>query len=233
MCLVSDGHGDKRCYKSDLGAWLAIEVARWALNDFVAHTQLPDNCQQQEIEARMKQLFSAIVVEWQRGIAYDLGIEAAELTREQLHVYGCTLMGYLQTNNYWFAFQIGDGKLLVRQSVCRKTEKVGEPLWSQPVPWDDECISNITTSMCSSHTVERFRYHFSQGDKPSAVFAGSDGLDDTFGDGAGLERFYSHVLDSIVTDGLKTVVRQMPRVLKHYSEVGSHDDMSVAMVLNL
>lgn len=243
MAVVSDGHGS--CPKSDLGAWLACEVALCCLRSFVHHT--PHALAPEEQESRLRQLFASIVVEWQRGIAYDLNLPTAEVTSEQLHDYGCTLIGYLQTPEYWLGFQIGDGKLLVRRSSTDKQAAVqGDSLasdkgdvhspsviWQQPVPWDDECISNVTTSLCSSHTVDRFRYHYSTEASPLAIFLGSDGLDDTFGDGEGLERFYDHVIDSIITDGLTTVGRQMPRVLRHYSEVGSHDDMSVAMILNI
>lgn len=220
MAVVSDGHGS--CPKSDLGAWLACEVAVCCMRSFARHT--PHALAPEEQESHLRQLFASIVVEWQRGIAYDLGLTTAEVTPEQLHDYGCTLIGYLQTPEYWLGFQIGDGKLLGRHSSAD---------WQQPVPWDDECISNVTTSMCSSHTVDRFRYHYSTEAAPLAIFLGSDGLDDTFGDGEGLERFYDHVLDSVITDGLTAVSRQMPRVLRHYSEVGSHDDMTVAMILNI
>lgn len=249
MAVVSDGHGS--CPKSDLGAWLACEVAICCLQSFVRHT--PPALTPEEQESRLRQLFASIVVEWQRGIAYDLNLPTAEVTSEQLHDYGCTLIGYLQTPEYWLGFQIGDGKLMVRLAAnqvqnpaanqiqnlaandARNLAATRTPvsLWQQPVPWDDECISNVTTSLCSSHTVDRFRYHYSTEASPLAIFLGSDGLDDTFGDGEGLERFYDHVIDSVITDGLTAVSRQMPRVLRHYSEVGSHDDMSVAMVLNI
>lgn len=229
IALVSDGHGSQKCYKSDIGSWLAVEVARWCLNDFHAKMTANDSCRlekmgNEERETAIRQLFASIVVEWQRGIAWDLGIDAKLLTSEQMEVYGCTLMGYLQTASYYLAFQIGDGKLLVRDAL--------DEGWSQPVPWDDDCFCHVTTSMCSSKTVSRFRYFFGDGNRPSAVCLGSDGIDDTFGDGAGLERFYNHVLDSVITDGVKTVVRQLPRVLKHYSEVGSHDDMSISVIIN-
>lgn len=243
MAVVSDGHGS--CPKSDLGAWLACEVALCCMRSFARHT--PHAFALEEQESHLRQLFASIVVEWQRGIAYDLNLPTSEVTSEQLHDYGCTLIGYLQTPEYWLGFQIGDGKLLVRCSSVGKHATAKEDnlatgeeeshthnsFWQQPVPWDDDCISNVTTSMCSSHTVNRFRYHYSTEAPPLAVFLGSDGLDDTFGDGEGLERFYDHVIDSVITDGLTTVSRQMPRVLRHYSEVGSHDDMSVAMILNI
>lgn len=224
IALVSDGHGDKRCYRSEIGSWLATEVAESCLKVFAQNHQFANS--DSKLEESMQKLFSSIVEQWKKGIAYDLNLPVDQLTREHLRIYGCTLMGYLQTSSYAFGFQIGDGKLLARDNNNRLFS------WSQPVPWDDNCIANVTTSLCSENAEALFRYHFFEGKRPFVIFLGSDGIDDTFGDGSGLERFYNHVLDSIIRDGLNTVERQMPQVLKHYSEVGSHDDMSVACVIN-
>lgn len=225
IALVSDGHGDKRCYRSDVGSWLATEVAQIYL---LAFAQNFDSQTDEEKRGEcLRQLFSSIVEGWKRGVAYDLNIPVDMLTHDHLLIYGCTLIGYLQTPKYALGFQIGDGKLLVRG------HEDGEFSWRQPVPWDDDCFANVTTSLCSDRAAERFRYHYFENEMPSFVFLGSDGIDDTFGDGEGLERFYMHVIDSIITDGIKTVERQMPQVLNHYSEVGSHDDMSVACVVNV
>ena len=88
-------------------------------------------------------------------------------------IYGCTLMCYVQTSTYWFAFQIGDGK-------CFAFTEDGK--WLEPIPWDEQCFLNKTTSMCDSRAIDEFRYCY-QGDGvyPMAIFLGSDGIDDSFG----------------------------------------------------
>ena len=83
---------------------------------------------QTPIDKAFRQLFSSIIYQWNNRIA----IHAAHTPLsewEQEHVpqkyldelnssetfeklYGCTLMVYVQTPDYWFAFHLGDGKCI-------------------------------------------------------------------------------------------------------------------------
>lgn len=56
-------------------------------------------------------------------------------------IYGCTLMAYVRTNKYWFAFHLGDGKMISFDE---------EAQWKEPVLWDDRCFLNKTTSICDA-----------------------------------------------------------------------------------
>ena len=139
--------------------------------------------------------------------------------------YGCTLMAYVQTPNYWFAFQIGDGKL-VRMNI------INELLYcDQPVPWDNKCFLNKTTSICDSNALEEFRYCY-QGDGifPTAMFLGSDGMDDSYGDGEQLYNFYANLFKQIAKSGKQEAYNVLKRSLPKISKIASKDDMSVACV---
>ena len=139
--------------------------------------------------------------------------------------YGCTLMAYVQTPNYWFAFQIGDGKL-VRMNI------INELLYcDQPVPWDNKCFLNKTTSICDSNALEEFRYCY-QGDGifPTAMFLGSDGMDDSYGDGERLYVFYANLFKQIAKSGKQEAYNVLKRSLPKISKIASKDDMSVACV---
>lgn len=74
----------------------------------------------------LRQLGNSIIAKWREKIeahAKENPISAEEMSMvpEEYHrdltdknrlakVYGCTLIGYVQTPSYWFGFQIGDGK---------------------------------------------------------------------------------------------------------------------------
>ena len=139
--------------------------------------------------------------------------------------YGCTLMAYVQTKDFWFAFHIGDGKFVAFD------ESDGKLSCSQPIPWDERCFLNKTTSLCDSNAIDRFRYCY-QGDGhfPLAVFLGSDGLDDSYGDGKYLYSFYIEIFKLLMRKGeiktLKTLMHDLPVI----SKMGSKDDMSVASI---
>lgn len=139
--------------------------------------------------------------------------------------YGCTLMAYVQTPTYWFAFHIGDGKL-VRMSIVNEVLHC-----DQPVPWDSRCFLNKTTSICDTDALEEFRYCYQgNGNFPTAMFLGSDGLDDSYGDGEQLYNFYANVFKQIVKSGKEEACNVLGRTLPKISKIASKDDMSVACV---
>ena len=191
-------------------------------------------------------LFSSIISQWNDAIAKDAkerNLDEWELEHvEQKYkdeflakretedatfekTYGCTLMAYVQTPWYWFAFHLGDGKC-----VFMRIED-GKLVCEQPIPWDDRCFLNKTTSLCDSQVLEEFRYCY-QGDAdfPLAVFLGSDGLDDSYGDGDNLHNFYIEVFKMIIKKGKDATLKELQKSLPLISKVGSKDDMSVAAV---
>ena len=83
---------------------------------------------QTRIDVAFRQLFSSIIYQWNQKIA-EHAANTAISEWEQQHVpqkyldelhtsetfeklYGCTLMVYVQTPEYWFAFHLGDGKCI-------------------------------------------------------------------------------------------------------------------------
>lgn len=137
--------------------------------------------------------------------------------------YGCTLIAYVQTPDYWFAFHIGDGK-------CICFDVVDEQLKiTQPIPWDEKCFLNKTTSICDSHALSEFRYCYrGDGHFPEAMFVGSDGIDDSYGDN--IDDFYIQLF-MMLSDKDKAQ-RELDKSLPIISQHGSQDDMSVASVYN-
>jgi hypothetical protein len=66
-----------------------------------------------------------------------------------------------------------------------------------------------------------------------AVFLGSDGIDDSFGEIENLVNFYSQVIEMLVNDGREETVKSIEKELPQLSAIGSKDDMSVAFIYNL
>ena len=63
-----------------------------------------------------------------------------------------------------------------------------------------------------------------------AVFLGSDGLDDSFGDGEVLNNFYIQLYKQIIKSGNETANNVLKKSLPEISARGSKDDMSVACI---
>lgn len=141
--------------------------------------------------------------------------------------YGCTLMAYVQTPTYWFAFHLGDGKCVLMRLENQKL------VCEQPIPWDEKCFLNKTTSLCDSNALEEFRYCYQgNGEFPQAVFLGSDGVDDSYGDGENLNDFYIRLFKLIIRKGEQAAAKELRKSLPLISKIGSKDDMSVACVYN-
>lgn len=193
-------------------------------------------------------LFSSIISQWNDAIA--LHARNHDVTEEEMkHVnqkyideftlkqndpeatfektYGCTIMAYVQTPNYWFAFQLGDGKFVAMNKINE------EIVFTQPIPWDEKCFLNKTTSICDAYALEEFRYCYQgDGNFPLAVFLGSDGMDDSYGDGENLYNFYANLYKQIAKSGYDVVQKLLKSWLPEISKIGSKDDISVACIYN-
>ena len=181
-------------------------------------------------------LFTSIYEDWLSRIASDK--EQNPFTEDELKLlngnriekaYGSTLMAYVQTPNYWFAFHIGDGRLIGLNNNYQ---------WAELVPWDCNCFLNSTTSLCNSNPVPKFRYAFdATGHFPIAVFCCSDGVEDSYGDYTidpeRLHTFYSGLLNSFFSQGFDSTKKKIDDFLPKLSEKGSKDDMSLAGIIDL
>lgn len=255
IAVVCDGHGGERYFRSDIGSKYAAEVTLELITVFINNidddlfvnkpytamgpsTSIVDAEHFSDVDKAFRRLFSSIIYKWNERI--ESHAKSNDLTEwEKEHVpakyldefvaadsyekyYGCTLMAYVQTPNYWFAFHIGDGK-------CISFQK--DPIWMEPIPWDDKCFLNKTTSLCDSSALEEFRYCYQgNGDFPIAIFLGSDGIDDSFGEDENLVNFYIQILKMLVNDGEEATIHSIETELPQLSAIGSKDDMSIATV---
>ena len=263
VAIVCDGHGGERYFRSDIGAKFAAEASLDAVKYFVenvgssffekkAYTAKgPAYARSEEektsvIDDAFQRLFASIIYKWNTKIDEHarsvplteweianvpqkyLDEFASNLSDENKSVekqYGCTLMVYVQTKDYWFAFHLGDGKCISFQQ---------SPVWDEPIPWDDRCFLNKTTSLCDTSAIDEFRYCY-QGDGhfPIAIILGSDGLDDSMGETSNLANFYIQILKMLAKDGIHATEESLKDTLPKLSKIGSKDDMSVACVFNL
>lgn len=206
------------------------------------------NREAEYIHDALLRLFSSIIYQWNIRIAEHA--EKTQLTeweianvpqkyqdefnanREDLagaleKFYGCTFMAYVQTKTYWLAFHLGDGKCVMFDINEER------PRFSQPIPWDEKCFLNKTTSICDSNPLSEIRYCYcGDGTFPEAMFLGSDGIDDSFGDGERLYDFYIQIYQTLASKGIKRTKLELKESLPIISQRGSKDDMSVACVYN-
>lgn len=183
-----------------------------------------------EQQVIVKELLSQIYNEWKKRIEQDakrnsfnskerkilkgLGIEKA---------YGCTLLAFLQTKDYWLSFHIGDGSI----TTCDHSLT-----WNNPVPDDCACFLNYTTSLCDKNPLIEFRYAFNGiNETPLAIMLCSDGLDGSLRTNDNLQDFYEQII-GLCLDGDDVEV-ELDNYLPSLSESGNKDDISIAGIISL
>ena len=165
IIAVADGHGSDNYIRTDRGSKFAVSAALTAIKAFVQEARenhlpaIPDS------EAELIQVSKNILARWYTQVENDVACEpfqSEELAKVSekykqryasgqynAKAYGTTLIAVCMTNEGWFGIHIGDGKcveLLENGTLC------------EPIPWDEACEQNITTSICDSDAIEEFRY---------------------------------------------------------------------------
>ena len=243
IAIVSDGHGGANHSRSDIGSQMALRAARYVIDNNPL-TSWGD-------PYIRPALFDEIVRSWRDLVTEHYNMIRAldeidntplfedvtlENSQEINILYGCTLMVACVHPNGWFAFQIGDGKCVTINRISRdETEGNNSTLpyttlTSEPIPADDRCFLNMTTSLCDPDAATEFR--FCSGDKvstPVAIFLGSDGIDNSWGSKELLHDFYLEIFKHC--SSRETILQELREVLPKLSEKGSHDDMSIAALV--
>lgn len=238
VAVISDGHGDKNCFRSAKGANIACLSAIEKTKEIFESFDEVNFEFQNSPKRVITELEKSIIYLWNQKVQEDLldnPIMESELQeldnyvaetlrsgKKQSKVYGCTLIMAVILKEYWFAIQIGDGK-------CVASYDNG--IYRQPIPADMEgCIGNRSTSICGSDAFENFRYYYGT-DLPSAVFVASDGVDESF-DENGLNKCYYSVAAILKSYDSEIYHQKMTEILNKISSGGSGDDVSIACIVS-
>jgi len=255
VAVVADGHGDDNCFRSDRGADFAVKCAAKGIAGFVEFhkakfspgffseifkkTERPSH---DDFGKALSDLVKHIIALWQNEVEKDHA--ACPFTAEELEkvdekhrkrfgagektskAYGTTLIAAAVTPYYWFGIHIGDGRL---------TALYPDGSFNQPVPWDERCYLNVTTSICDDEAFEQARHYFSfipSGDSgPAAVFLCTDGVDDNYpvdGNERHLFKLYRTIALTFAKEGFASTEKQLKELANAFATKGKGDDTSIA-----
>lgn len=236
IVVVCDGHGGDDYIRSAIGSQIAANIAKENIKKFV---QMVSSDEMEENSKKLlKNLEASIINNWNEEITrhfeknpftekeYDTISEKAKkkylIKRNIESAYGTTLIAVAVTKKYWFGIHIGDGKCVAVNSEYK---------FLQPIPWDEKCFLNETTSLCDNYAINNFREFFSK-KLPIAVFIGSDGVDDCFNSKEQLNNLYKTILYSFSTTKFEEAVETLKEYMPRLSAKGSGDDISIASIIN-
>ncbi|MBN2864154.1 MAG: protein phosphatase 2C domain-containing protein [Bacteroidales bacterium] len=259
---VSDGHGGENYFRSDRGSKMAVDISIKSIEQFVTccdknlfnvgfiqrHTRASEikkglYQKHSNEDIALNRLFSSIIAQWNDSVKEDwfkntpakeeldkLNI-LQELKQSYLQgnsieeAYGCTIIAFARTADFWFVFQLGDGKCIAFNNT---------DYW-EPVPWDEQCNGNITTSICEINAIDNFRYSYGNERFPAALFIGSDGMDGAYGDYDELSvtllaKLYLRLLRKFAEDDFDETIKYIREdLLPKLSIQGvARDDLSIA-----
>lgn len=261
ICVVADGHGSDNYPRTDRGSQFAVDAALKQIRTFVSSIYNPDpeNAELSKKESKelidkllytdinethlLKNLSQSILKKWYEYVECDVEenpFQESEMTnvaekykrkylsenvneRRVEKAYGCTLIAYVVTEDFSFGIQIGDGK-------CVVIDQNGTI--SEPIPWDENCQLNVTTSICDSDASDEFRFFVTNG-KPAAVFCGSDGIDDSYANVEEIYELYRSILKVFVEHGIEVGKSEIKEYLPILTKKGSGDDVSIALVMDI
>jgi len=261
ICVVADGHGSDNYPRTDRGSQFAVNAAIKQIKAFVGkiYNPEPENPETSEKESNelidkllhtkidethlLQNLSRSILMKWRDLVEKDVEenpFQESEMVnvsekykkryipeniseRRAEKAYGCTLIAYVVTEKFSFGMQIGDGKCVVIDQ---------DGTVSEPIPWDDNCQMNVTTSICDSDASDEFRFFVTE-EKPSAVFCGSDGIDDSYANVEEMYALYRSILKIFVEHGIEVGKSEIKEYLPVLTKRGSGDDVSIALIMDI
>ena len=268
LAIVADGHGSSRCFRSDIGSEKAVDVAKKTVENFIKNTSDvitdPD-----DFKIELVGLVKQIINKWFAAVMNDeetspiqndsrLALIPQKYKERYIndvdyrcHAYGTTLSVAVICQEYWFGFQVGDGKCVVLYE---------DGSWDTPIPWDDRCTFNTTTSICDDDSLSSFRYWFGINDGkggyteygygvdgqskdyppimkascPLAIFVGSDGVEDSYpriDNDKYVINFYRNRVISFAENGFDSFMEEIDGFAKRFADRESTDDVSIAGII--
>ena len=241
---LGDGHGDSNCPRSSFGSRSICEIAVQELQLFAKEIknqrweeQLLDKYCASEL---VNQLVTSIFGKWSCAVNDDftqnpLSEKEESEAKDYIdryrrgerieHIYGTTFIAGLMTDEYVLLLQQGDGRCVVFDCEGNAT---------QPIPWDDRCFANVTTSVCDVDAVQSCRYYIIdlKRDPIIACVAGSDGVEDSFGSMDKMHTYYREKLQIACESGIEELEKHLGDTLPGFSAEGSQDDTTICGLID-
>lgn len=229
VVAVADGHGSKKCFRSNIGSEFAVEVL---LKIFRQHfsSNTFDNFQT-GFSGTKENLAKTIHRQWLEKVknhlvnnpfSPDEELIDAKVLNNQVISYGTTLLGALITKNYIIYLQLGDGDILV----------VSENAVTRPIPKDENLIANETYSLCDKEADSLFRFYYQPviGQLPDLILLSTDGYSNSFPNDNEFQKTALDYNNLYKDEGLDFIRKNITGWLTDTTVHGSGDDLTTILV---
>jgi serine/threonine protein phosphatase PrpC len=235
ILAAADGHGSSSCPHSKQGSQIAVNVFCNILssycNSYENNTDVLESLLNREGDTTIAR---AIDVEWKKRVEASYRKREARKKRASSdstdnakiwRQYGTTLLGLVIMPSFYFAFQLGDGDILLINDDGAEHSVVSEKLLgtetyslSQPEAWK-KAVSRVATT-----PGEDMRYTF---------MVATDGFSNSYPDDRAFLNTCMDYYATIKEHGAETVESNLKIWLDETSSMGSGDDMTVLFAYNI
>ena len=229
VVAIADGHGSKKCFRSNVGSEFAVEVL---INNFRQHfsSNTFDNLQA-GFSGTKDNLAKTIHRQWIEKVSNHLANNPFSPEEELIDVkvfnnqvisYGTTLLGALITKNYIIYLQLGDGDILV----------VNDNEVTRPIPKDENLIANETYSLCDKEADSLFRFYYQPviGQLPDLILLSTDGYSNSFPNDNEFQKTALDYNNLYKEEGMSFIRKNISVWLKDTTVHGSGDDLTAILV---
>lgn len=249
IAAVADGHGSKKCFRSERGSKYAVEAALFILKSYVANLPYSERASAIRIDLDIE-IPRAIVRYWQKKVDSDLfddppsvsildnltSSERKSFDSNPRVAYGTTLVAALIISELSAYIQIGDGDLLIVAPANDEYQVI------RPIPADPRSFANDTASLSSQEfnpsevrpmggggpwSDFRTRVIDNSIGQPAFILLTTDGYPNAFVNDLAFRAVATDIISLLKTEGWHVINSQMPLWLDEASKNGSGDDVTV------
>lgn len=219
LIAIADGHGSSVCFRSNFGSKIAVKIS----------TQIMATMDRFEIE----DIPRLISIQWQRKVTEHMKLypfqrrevenldpkKKASLKKNPYLAYGSTLLTMAMDSNTLHVFNIGDGDLIIKESmgVINSIHK-------------EKSIGNDTESLSLPYAYSYFTYHKYATEKIEGMLAATDGYPNSFKDTTGFLKVLKDLMSIEEEHGIDTIQKEFPTWLEDTSKSGSGDDITACFI---
>lgn len=233
IIAVADGHGSEKSPKSKNGSMIAVNVFCAIMRKYLANYSVTLNDLITYLNRDGQIRFAQeICEEWQKRVreSYNKSKEEKPLDengevnwKEVYKLYGTTLLGLLVTKSFVFAFQIGDGDMVMVDSnsitPIVETEKI--------LGTETHSLSKVDVWKKAYSVVRR---KDADTDKPYLYMISTDGFVNSHASEADHQKTCRDYFDMIGEHGFDKVCDNLENWLTETSELGCGDDITLVLV---
>lgn len=226
---VADGHGSDSCPYSRNGSFSAVNVFCKIMEDYLdTYDGQPemlftflkregDTKIAQEIEAEWKRRILRLHTRCKREMSFD---EKGNKDREAVYkLYGSTLLGLVITEDFLFAFQLGDGDIVkVSESGVYNVIEADKILGTE--------THSISKAEAWKKAITLIRRREENEQLPVMYMLSSDGLSNSYKNDEEFQKTCMDYYALLKEYGVKAVSGQLKTWLQETSEMGSGDDIT-------